>query len=82
LLVVQTAGRTVGLIVDGAREFQSIDPGVIKPPNENVTGLSGRYLKGIATLGDRLIMVINVEGLLDPSELDAAADTATRSAQE
>ena len=32
LLVVHAAGRSVGLIVDAAREFVSIDPASIQPP--------------------------------------------------
>ena len=32
LLVVHHGGRTIGLIVDGAREFMPIDPAAIQPP--------------------------------------------------
>src|SRR5687767_8614480 len=49
LLVVQSAGRTVGLVVDSAREFQTILPEAIRPPAEGLAGFSGPYLRGIAT---------------------------------
>ena len=64
LLVVHTAGRTVGLVVDAAREFVTIDPGAILPPASALTGLSGRYLEGVANIGDRLILVLNLGEVL------------------
>jgi purine-binding chemotaxis protein CheW len=82
LLVVQTAGRTVGLIVDAAREFQSIPASAIAPPAAGLNGLSGAYLRGIATIGQRLIMVLDLDGLLDVRDLEAAAAIANRSSQE
>ena len=64
LLVVRSGGRTVGLVVDAAREFAAIDPGAIHPPATALTGLSGRYLEGVANIGDRLILVLNLEAVL------------------
>ncbi len=60
LLVVHDQGRSVGLVVDAAREFVSIDPASIQPPNAALTGLSGRYLEGVANLGDRLILILHL----------------------
>jgi purine-binding chemotaxis protein CheW len=60
LLVVHDDGRRVGLVVDAAREFVAIDPAAIQPPSAALTGLSGRYLEGVANLGDRLILVLNL----------------------
>jgi len=60
LLVVHAEGRSVGLVVDAAREFVAIDPSSIQPPNAALTGLSGRYLEGVANIGDRLILVLDL----------------------
>jgi purine-binding chemotaxis protein CheW len=64
LVVVQSQGRSVGLVVDEAREFASFDPSLIQPPGSTLTGLSGRYIEGIATVGDRLIIVLNLAEVL------------------
>jgi purine-binding chemotaxis protein CheW len=64
LLVVRVGSRTVGLVVDAAREFVTIDPAAIHPPATALTGLSGRYLEGVATIGDRLILLLNLEEVL------------------
>jgi purine-binding chemotaxis protein CheW len=64
LVVVRSQGRTVGLIVDSAREFASIPPDAIRPLPEGIGGLSGRYLRGIAQKGDRLLLIVDVPELL------------------
>ena len=68
LVVVSAGARTIGLIVDTAREFVRIPPGTIEPPPEAITGLSGRYLEGIATIGGRMILVLNLEEVIDLGE--------------
>jgi purine-binding chemotaxis protein CheW len=64
LLVVRAGERTVGLVVDAAREFVAIDPAAIQPPATALTGLSGRYLEGVANVGDRLILVLDLSEVL------------------
>lgn len=68
LIVIHTNNRTVGLIADTAREFIAIPTNVIQPPPEAVSGLSGKYLEGIATLEDRLIFILNPDELLNVAE--------------
>jgi purine-binding chemotaxis protein CheW len=65
LVVINTGTRVVGLIVDTAREFLKVPTDSIEPPPEALTGLSGHYLEGIATIGERLILVLNLEAVLD-----------------
>lgn len=78
LIVVQHDTRTVGLIVDAAREFVTIPAATIQPPAEGLTGTSGRYLRGVATLGDRMILILDVAELLNYDELETAGAAARR----
>ena len=65
LVVINTEKRVVGLIVDTAREFLKISPESIEPLPEALTGLSGHYLEGIATIGERMILILNLDAVLD-----------------
>ncbi|MCW6037977.1 chemotaxis protein CheW [Spirulina subsalsa FACHB-351] len=65
LIVTQSQNRTIGLIVDTAREFIVIPENAIQPPNEEISGLSGHYLAGIATLGERIILILKVEEVFE-----------------
>ena len=64
LIVVRSRGRTVGLVVDSAREFASIPADGIGPLPEGIGGASRRYLRGVAQRGDRLVLVVDVPELL------------------
>lgn len=64
LIVVRSDSRVVGLIVDNAREFAAIPPGEIQPPPEGMADLSGRYLRGMAHVGERLVLILDVSELL------------------
>src|SRR6476469_7826035 len=64
LMVVSRSGRTVGLLIDTAREFVVLEDDAIKPPPETITGLSGKYLAGIASAGERLVLVLNVDEII------------------
>lgn len=65
LLVVQVAGRRVALLADEAREFLSIADSSIHPPNEAIGGLSGNYLEGVATLGERIVLILNLREVVE-----------------
>ena len=81
LIVVRAQGRTVGLVVDGAREFASIPPDTIRPLPEGIGGLSGRYLRGVAHHGERLLLIVDVPELLahDVTPTDPATPPADSS---
>lgn len=65
LIVVAHGDRLVGLIVDSAHEFVTIPAEAIQPPPEAMAGTSGRYLRGVADVGGRVILVLDVAGVLD-----------------
>ena len=77
LIVAQQQDRSVGLIVDAAREFVTIPSALIQPPAEGLTGTSGRYLRGVAIVADRMILILDISELLKiddfvPASVDAA----------
>jgi purine-binding chemotaxis protein CheW len=74
LIVVGHAGRAVGLIVDSAREFVTIPADAVQPPPETLGGTSGNYLAGVATVGDKVILVIDVTEVLKQTATPAQLD--------
>lgn len=74
LIIVKVGSRRVGLIVDAAREFRKITADAIQPPHESITGLSGSYLAGIARLGERVVLLLNLAEVINHAgELPALA---------
>jgi purine-binding chemotaxis protein CheW len=82
LLVMRRDGRTVGFAVDSAREFATLPAGAIQPPPEGIAELNGRYLEGVAHLGERLVLVLDTTDLFTPDPSGEATLPAAATAEE
>ncbi len=72
LMFMKSGERTVALVVDSAREFRSIPDAAIRPIEQTLTGVNGNYVRGVATVNDRLILLLDVATVL---QLDAAENS-------
>lgn len=70
--------RTVGLIVDTARQFQNVPAESIGPIEDTLTGINGKYLKAVTNVGGRLVLILDLEAVLnvDDVQLPPEAQTA------
>jgi purine-binding chemotaxis protein CheW len=64
LVVVDVAGRTIGLLADDAREFVSIAEAAIQAPTDAIGGLSSNYVAGIATIGERIVLILELDHVI------------------
>jgi len=71
LIFIRLQQRTVALVVDSAREFRRIPAESIRPVEGNLHGIQGNYVKGVATVGDRGVLLIDVAAVLSPEETQA-----------
>lgn len=76
LIFVRSGNRTVALIVDAAREFRSLPASAIRPVEETLQGVAGNYLRGVAQLGDRMVLLIDVVSVIALDPLPEAAESA------
>ena len=65
MLVVRSKDRVAGMLVDGAREFMSIPADAIQAVGETIAGIDVRYVEGIATVGDRVVLILNVREVIE-----------------
>lgn len=68
IVVAEVGGQTIGLIVDGVSEVLRINAERIEPPSPLVTGIDSRYLRGIAKLEGRLIVLLDLDQVLSAAE--------------
>ena len=71
LIFLKVQQRTVAFIVDAAREFRSIPDSAIRPIEETLHGIEGNYVKGVATVGERLVLLLDVAAVLNLDDLAA-----------
>jgi chemotaxis signal transduction protein len=81
IIFVSAHERTVGLIVDGAKEFQTLPAGSIRPIEETLTGINGRYLRAVTKIGDRLVLILDLDAVLNVDDVQVPAEAQTISTQ-
>ena len=69
IIVVKLEDITVGMIVDMVRDVLSIAVDQIEPPPSLVGGIQAEYLDGMAKMGDRVMVLLNLEKTLNQKEM-------------
>jgi purine-binding chemotaxis protein CheW len=69
IIIVTMSGRTVGMIVDGVSEVRRISSDSVEPTPEMVASvIDASYLKGIAKLENRLLILLDLNLVLNQEE--------------
>ncbi len=90
IVVVRLKQRLLGLLVDGASQVLKIPVSQVEAAPEEVVQRGGDYIRGVAKLADRLIILVDLERLLAheltaeaaPAGLARAAEAADGTSQE
>jgi len=75
MIIVAIGERLFGIVVDAVSDVIDIDPAAIKPVPDMGAVVDTRYLKGLATYQERMVMLLDVDKLMRPEDaemLDAA----------
>lgn len=75
VIIVAIGERLFGIVVDAVSDVIDIDPAAVKPVPDMGAVVDTRYLKGLATHVERMVMLLDVEKLMRPEDvetLDAA----------
>jgi len=76
IMVVNVAGKTIGIIVDAVSEVLRISQEQIAPPPPTVAGLGREYLTGLVKLDKRLLILLDIDKILGQEQLEAAVAVA------
>lgn len=70
ILIVSVDQVQIGLIVDSATDVLDIDPSSIDPSPEIVGDIDVTFVKGVAKLEERLLILLDLARVLNFSEID------------
>ncbi|WP_409160814.1 chemotaxis protein CheW [Pectobacterium sp. B2J-2] len=69
VIVLNLGQRVVGIVVDGVSDVLSLTADQIRPAPEFAVTLSTEYLTGLGSLGERMLILVDIEKLLSSEEM-------------
>lgn len=76
VIVLNFENRVVGIVVDGVSDVLSLSQEQIRPAPEFAVTLSTEYLTGLGSLGDRMLILVDIEKLLSSEEMELIESVA------
>ncbi len=74
IVVVHLDGNLIGVIVDAVSQVLRIPADIVEPPSPVLAGVDSRYLRGIAKLDDRLVILLDLDFVLSRREQEAISE--------
>jgi purine-binding chemotaxis protein CheW len=75
-IIVNVGDRTIGYIVDEVTQVMRVAGEQIQSAPASITALAKRYIAGLARLDDRLLIILDIEKLMRPDELETISRTS------
>lgn len=71
IIIINITDVSVGLIVDEVSEVLNIPEINIDPPPKTMKGTKSRFIKGFGKVGNKVIMILNIDKFLNEEEYEA-----------
>jgi len=69
VLSVEMKERIMGIVVDAVSDVYDISESEIKPPPDFGSVISIEFVRGLATVGEKMVIVLDIDRLLNSDEL-------------
>jgi purine-binding chemotaxis protein CheW len=69
VIILNVAGTVLGAVVDAVADVVALAPDSIKPAPQFQSQVDAAFVRGIATVGDRMLIVMDIESLLSGAEM-------------
>jgi len=70
VIILNIAKRVVGMVVDGVSDVTTLKPEEIKAAPEFGSNLDTQYLLGLGTVGERMIILVDIERLMSSRDME------------
>jgi len=80
VIVLNVRGRVVGAVVDSVSDVLELGADLIKPAPEMNTSVDTSFITGIASVGERMLILMDIEGLMSSADM-GLMDSASQSLQ-
>jgi purine-binding chemotaxis protein CheW len=77
VIILSFSKRIIGIVVDGVSDVLDLNQSQISPVPELVSNIDTKYLKGLGSVDDRMLILVDIEQLMSSQEMalmEAAAE--------
>jgi purine-binding chemotaxis protein CheW len=68
IIVMNISGKVLGIIVDSVSEVLRLNSNTVEPAPEVVSGKGEAYIKGVGKVGEKLLILLDLERLFGDVE--------------
>ncbi|MBI4984690.1 MAG: chemotaxis protein CheW [Rhodocyclales bacterium] len=79
VIILNIGSRVVGIVVDGVSDVTSLRSDQIRPAPEFAATVSTHYIDGLGTLGERMLIVVDIAKLMLSAEMALVDEAAAQS---
>ena len=76
VIILNVANRVIGMVVDGVSDVITLNAGQVKPAPEFGSAIDTRYVMGIGTVDERMLILVDIEKLMTSQDMELV-DVAT-----
>ena len=69
VIVINIGPRTIGMVVDGVSDVVILKPSDVRPAPQIAGVLSAEFLEGVAILDKRMLIIVDINGLMSSKEM-------------
>ena len=69
VIVINIGQRTIGMVVDGVSDVVILKPSDVRPAPQIAGVLSAEFLEGVAILDQRMLIIVDIDGLMSSKEM-------------
>lgn len=73
VIILKLRGTVIGAVVDAVSDVVNLDANMIKDAPQFESAIDARFILGLATVGERMLIVMNMEALLSNAEMGMVA---------
>ena len=75
VIILNVMKRIIGVVVDSVSDVIALAHGAIKPPPEFGSTFNTEYLMGLATVEERMLILVDIERLMSSGEMALLNET-------
>ena len=81
VVILNVAGRELGVVVDGVSDVVALTPEQVRPAPSLSPSVDTRYVTGLGALDDRMLILVDIERLIDSGALEFAEGASEERAE-